>query len=227
MRRVLLVALLTIACKTDPPAVARDPAKGANEAAKAPNPSALLDPSLAREQAPAAFKAQFVTSKGAFVVQVTREWAPLGADRFYNLVKIGFFNGARFFRVIDGFMAQFGIHGDPAVSAKWRGAAIADEPVVQGNKRGRLTFAKGGPNSRTTQMFINFGDNSNLDGMGFPSFGEIVSGMNVVDSIYKGYGEGAPSGKGPSQGRVQSEGNAYLGKEFPELDWIKEASIVP
>ena len=230
MHRSLAVALLVIsgfACKTDPPSVARDPAKGANDPVKPANPSALADPSLAKEQAPASYKAQFVTTKGAFVIQVTRDWAPLGADRFYNLVKVGYFNGTRFFRVIDGFMAQFGIHGDPGISAKWRGASIADEPVVQGNKRGRITFAKSGPNSRTTQVFINFGDNSNLDAMGFPSFGEIASGMNVVDSLYKGYGEGAPNGKGPMQGRLQTEGNAYLAKEFPELDWIKEASIIP
>ena len=163
-----------------------------------PNTEALTDPSLANETAPAKFKAKFETTKGEFVVEVTRDWAPNGADRFYNLVKIGFFQDVAFFRVIKGFMAQFGIHGDPKVSAAWRPARIKDEPVKEGNKRGRITFAMGGPDTRTTQLFISFKDNSRLDGMGFPSFGEVVSGMSVVDTIYDGYGEGAPRGAGPA-----------------------------
>lgn len=227
-RSFLAICLLAlVSCKSDPPAVGKDPAPGANEPAKPANPAALLDPALAREQAPATYKARFLTTKGMFTLQITREWAPLAADRFYNLVKIGYYNGIRFFRVVDGFMAQFGIHGDPNVSAKWRGAAIKDEPVLQGNKRGRITFAKGGPDTRTTQVFINLVDNARLDPMGFPSFGEVVEGMNVVDALYKGYGEGAPAGKGPNQGRLQMEGNSYLMKEFPEMDWIKEATLAP
>jgi peptidyl-prolyl cis-trans isomerase A (cyclophilin A) len=222
----LMMAL--VSCKTEPPTVAKDPAPGAADPAKPPaNAAALMDPSLAKEQAPPMYKAQFVTTKGAFTIQVTRDWSPNAADRFYNLVKIGYFNGVRFFRVVDGFMAQFGIHGDPAVSAKWRTVPIKDEPVIQGNKRGRITFAKSGPDTRTNQVFINFVDNSRLDPMGFPSFGEVIDGMNVVDALYKGYGEGAPMGKGPDQGRMQAEGNAYLMKEFAQLDWIKEAAIAP
>jgi len=158
---------------------------------------------------------------------VHRDWAPLGADRFYNLVKNGFFNNARFFRVISGFMVQFGINADPHVSAVWRDANISDDPVKQSNTRGMITFATRGPNTRTTQMFINYADNNRLDGMGFAPFGQVVSGMNVVDALYSGYGEGAPRGAGPEQGRLQSEGNAYLIKEFPKLDYIKSATIVP
>jgi len=191
----------------------------ADRTAKLRNPAGLT------EQAPATFRANFDTSKGAFVVEVHRDWAPLGADRFYNLVKNGFFDQVRFFRVIQGFMAQFGIHGDPAISAAWRGAQIKDDAVKQSNKRGFVVFATAGPNTRTTQFFINFGDNAGLDRQGFAPFGEIVKGMDVVDKIYNGYGEGAPNGKGPNQGRIQSEGNAYLTKEFPQLDYIKSATI--
>jgi peptidyl-prolyl cis-trans isomerase A (cyclophilin A) len=188
---------------------------------------ALTNPAALTEQAPAAFKVKFDTSKGPFVVAVHRDWAPLGADRFYNLVKNGFFNNARFFRVISGFMVQFGINADPRVSAVWRDANISDDPVKQSNTRGMITFATRGPNTRTTQMFINYADNNRLDGMGFAPFGQVVSGMNVVDALYSGYGEGAPRGAGPEQGRLQSEGNAYLIREFPKLDYIKSATIVP
>jgi peptidyl-prolyl cis-trans isomerase A (cyclophilin A) len=188
---------------------------------------ALANPAALNAQAPAAYKVKFDTSKGPFVVEVHRDWAPLGADRFYNLVKNGFFNNARFFRVISGFMVQFGINADPRLSAVWRDAAINDDPVKQSNKRGTITFAMRGPNTRTTQVFINFGDNARLDTGGFAPFGQVVSGMNVVDGLFSGYGEGAPRGQGPEQGRIQSEGNAYLNKEFPNLDYIKTATIVP
>ncbi len=187
----------------------------------------LTNPAALTAQAPAAYKVKFDTSKGAFVVEVHRDWAPLGADRFYNLVKNGFFNNARFFRVISGFMVQFGINADPKVSAVWRDANINDDPVKQSNTRGMLTFATRGPNTRTTQLFINYGNNARLDGMGFAPFGQVVSGMNVVDALYNGYGEGAPRGAGPEQGRIQSEGNAYLIKDFPKLDYIKSATIMP
>ncbi len=186
----------------------------------------LRNPAGLTEQAPATFKAKFDTSKGAFVITVNRAWAPIGADRFYNLVKNGFYDDVRFFRVIPDFMAQFGIHGTPAIQASWRGAQLKDDPVKQSNKRGYVTFATAGPNTRTTQLFINFGDNSrSLDGQGFAPFGEVSSGMNIVDAIYNGYGEGAPRGRGPEQGRLQQEGNAYLNKEFPKLDYIKTATI--
>jgi peptidyl-prolyl cis-trans isomerase A (cyclophilin A) len=185
----------------------------------------LRNPAALAEQAPATYRADFDTSKGRFTIQVTREWAPIGADRFYNLVKNGFYDDCRFFRVLNGFMAQVGINGNPAIQKAWVGARIQDDPVKQSNRRGYVTFATGGPNTRTTQIFINYRDNSNLDKQGFAAFGQVVSGMDVVDKLYNGYGEGAPNGKGPSQGRIQAEGNAYLNKEFPMLDYIKAATI--
>jgi peptidyl-prolyl cis-trans isomerase A (cyclophilin A) len=185
----------------------------------------LSDPAALNAKAPAVYQAKFDTSKGPFVVEVHRDWAPRGADRFYNLVKNGFFDNARFFRVIEGFMVQFGINGDPNIAAVWRDADIKDDPVKQSNERGTITFATAGPNTRTTQVFINFGDNAGLDGQGFSPFGKVVSGMEVVDSLYGGYGEGAPNGNGPDQGRVQSQGNAYLEQDFPKLDFIKSATI--
>jgi peptidyl-prolyl cis-trans isomerase A (cyclophilin A) len=193
-----------------------------------PTNAKLLKPEAATEKAPATFKAKFETSKGEFVVEIHRDWSPNGADRFYNLIKLGYYNHTRFFRVVDGFMVQWGIHGDPAVNPKWSSATIQDDKVKESNKRGFITFAKTGmPNSRTTQVFINFKDNGRLDGMGFSPFGKIIKGMDIVDSLYKGYGEGAPQGRGPSQGRLQAEGNAYLKKDFPKMDWIKSTSIVP
>jgi peptidyl-prolyl cis-trans isomerase A (cyclophilin A) len=183
------------------------------------------NPAVLNEQAPAAYKVKFDTSKGPFVVEVTRAWAPKGADRFYNLVKSGFYDNVRFFRVISGFMVQFGINGDPGVMARWRTAQIGDDPVTQSNKRGTITFAMAGPNTRTSQVFINFADNANLDGMGFSPFGRIVSGMNVVDALNAEYGEGAPRGRGPDQSRLQSEGNTYLMKDFPRMDYVKKATI--
>ena len=192
---------------------------GQADVAKLRNPAAL------KEQAPPTFKANFETSKGPFVIEVHREWAPIGADRFYNLVKNGFFEDVRFFRVISGFMAQFGIHGTPAVQSAWRAASLKDDPVRQSNKRGTVTFATAGPNTRTTQFFINFGDNTGLDKQGFAPFGEVVSGMGVVDKINAEYGEGAPNGRGPDQSRLQMEGNAYLMKDFAKLDYVKKATI--
>jgi peptidyl-prolyl cis-trans isomerase A (cyclophilin A) len=197
----------------------------AGQAANLEKMSKLRNPAALTEQAPATFNANFDTSKGLFVVTVHRDWAPNGADRFYNLVKNGFYDDVRFFRVIDGFMAQFGIHGNPAVSSAWRGANIKDDPVKQSNKKGFVTFATAGPNTRTTQLFINLADNAPLDKQGFAPFGEVTKGMDVVDKIYNGYGEGAPRGRGPDQGRLQSEGNAYLAKEFSKLDYIKTATI--
>jgi peptidyl-prolyl cis-trans isomerase A (cyclophilin A) len=185
----------------------------------------LRNPAALTEKAPDTYKANFDTSKGTFTITVTRAWAPLGADRFYNLVKSGFYDDTRFFRVLDGFMAQGGIHGNPTIAKAWMNARIQDDPVKQSNRRGFVTFATGGPNTRTTQFFINFRDNAGLDKQGFSPFGEVTSGMSVVDRLYNGYGEGAPSGKGPNQGRVQGEGNVYLNKDFPRLDFIKAATI--
>src|SRR5690242_11476586 len=201
----LLVCNLVKAAETNSPA------------ASAPD---LTAPSTLNEKAPDTFKARFDTTKGSFTIEVTRSLSPNGADRFYNLVRSGYFKDVAFFRVISGFMCQFGIHGDPNVSAKWREATIPDEPVKVSNTRGAITFAKGGPNTRTTQLFINFGDNTRLDGMGFPPFGKVTEGMDVVDKINSEYGEGAPSGRGPNQQRIQMEGNAYLKKDFPNLDYI-------
>jgi cyclophilin family peptidyl-prolyl cis-trans isomerase len=188
--------------------------------------AALSNPAALKETAPATYAVNFDTSAGPFTVTVHRDWAPAGADRFYNLVKNGFFTNVRFFRAIPNFMVQFGIHGDPAIAAQWRNARLPVDKVVQSNKRGFITYAMGGtPDTRTTQVFINFKDNAGLDKMGFAPFGEVTSGMETVDKIYTGYGEGAPSGKGPEQGRIQSEGNAYLMKDFPKLDYIKSATI--
>lgn len=185
----------------------------------------LANPAALNEQAPPLYKVNVDTSKGQFVLEVHRDWAPIGADRFYNLVKNGFYDNARFFRVISGFMVQFGINGDPKVSAVWREANIKDDPVRQSNQRGYISFATAGPNTRTTQVFINFADNRALDRMGFAPFGRVVSGMDVVDALYSGYGEGAPRGNGPAQQRVQSQGNAYLTQNFAKLDYIKKAAI--
>jgi len=195
----------------------------------APAPSAgasLLDPSRATERAPDRFRVRFETTKGPFVIEVKREWAPRGADRFYNLVRAGYYDDVAFFRVIDGFMVQFGINGDPRVNAAWQGARIPDDPVTQSNRRGMVTYAMAGPDTRTTQLFINFGDNKGLDSQGFAPFGGVVEGLAVVDSLYSGYGEGAPRGMGPDQGRAQAEGNAYLRGSFPRMDFVRTARVV-
>jgi len=188
----------------------------------------LRTPSALTEKAPETFKVKLDTSKGPVVIDVHRDWSPIGADRFYNLVKNGFYDDTRFFRVLDGFMAQIGINGNPSVQSSWRSATIQDDPVKESNKRGFVTFAKSGaPNSRSTQIFVNYRDNTNLDKQGFAPFGQVTSGMDVVDKLYSGYGEGAPSGRGPEQGRIQAEGNAYLVKDFPKLDYVKKATIEP
>lgn len=194
--------------------------------AKSGASAALLDPSAANDTAPEEFAVKFETTEGAFVVQVHRAWAPLGADRFYNLAKLHYYDGVGFFRAIDGFMVQFGLHGDPAVTRAWRTVPIEDDPPSQSNGRGTVTFATSGPDSRTTQIFINYGNNVQLDRMGFAPFGEVTEGMDVVESLYKGYGEGAPNGTGPDQLEIEREGNAYLKRSFPELDYIERASII-
>jgi peptidyl-prolyl cis-trans isomerase A (cyclophilin A) len=186
----------------------------------------LSIPAALGEEAPATFRVNFDTSKGTFVIEATRAWAPRGVDRFYNLVKHGYYNDVRFFRVIPGFMVQFGIHGNPKIQAPWTSARIPDDPVKIGNARGNVTFAHGGANSRTTQLFINYRDNSaSLNKQGFAAIGQVVSGMDVVDKLYSGYGDVAPRGKGPDQQRFMKEGNAYLAKAFPNLDFIKSATL--
>jgi len=179
----------------------------------------LRNPAAMKETAPATFKARFDTSAGAFVIEVTREWAPLGADRFYNLVKHGFFDETRFFRVVPNFMVQFGINGTPSVATIWRNQQIDDDRVRQSNTRGFVSFAMAGPDTRTTQIFINYRDNSGLDKQGFAPFGRVVEGMDVVDKINAEYREQ------PNQGLIQTQGNAYLNKEFPKLDFVRKATI--
>jgi len=195
-------------------------AEGTNKSDKSESKMSFADPTKLTEKAPDTFKARFDTSAGAFTVEITRSQAPNGADRFYNLVKSGYFTDVEFFRVVPGFMCQFGIHPDPKVAAAWRGANIPDDAVKASNTRGAITFATAGPNTRTTQIFINFGNNTFLDGQGFAPLGKVTQGMDVVDKIYSGYGET------PRQDRIQNEGNAYLKKDFPKLDYIKSATIV-
>jgi len=178
-----------------------------------------------KRTAPDSFKVRFTTSHGAFTIKVTRDWAPSGADRFYNLARTGYYNDCRFFRVVAGFVCQFGIHGNPAVSAKWKNAVIPDDAVKEGNQAGRISYAARGPNTRTTQLFINLKDNLDLDAKGFAAFGEVSDGMDVVKRLYADYGEGAPRGKGPNQVRIETEGNAYLA-EFGKLDFIQKTEIL-
>jgi peptidyl-prolyl cis-trans isomerase A (cyclophilin A) len=210
-----------------PAAASKAPAAKAPAAAKAPFDPALLQPATLKVQAPAEYDVNFVTSAGEFTVHVTRAWAPNGADRFYNLVRHHFYDGAAFFRVLPGFMAQFGMSAYPQVSRAWENANIKDDKVTQSNKRGYVSFAMAGPNTRTTQIFINYGNNTNLDSSGFSPFATVTMGMDAVDKLYSGYGEGAPDGRGPRQDLIGSQGRAYLDKGFPNLDKIQSASIVP
>ena len=182
--------------------------------------ASLKNPASFTEQAPATYKAAFDTSAGKFVITVHRAWAPNGADRFYNLVKNGFFDDTRFFRVVPNFMVQFGINGVPAVASAWMPARLKDDPSTgHSNKKGLVTFATSGPNSRTTQVFINFKDNGFLDSQGFTPFGEVTTGMDAVEKITDQYGEK------PNQGSIQSQGNTYLKASFPKLDYVKKATI--
>src|SRR6266404_6173189 len=218
MKAILIALLAAVALSAQKPAA---PARRA----PAGRPS-LMSPSSLNATAPAVYKVKVVSTKGEFTIEVHRDWAPLGADRFYNLVKNGFYDDASFFRVIPNFMAQIGINAKPSVTKVWENATIKDDPVKQSNTKGFVTFATSGPNSRTTQVFFNFKDNSFLDKAGFSPFGNVVEGMDVVDKLYSDYGEGAPDGRGPSQAKVSAEGKPYLDKNFPELDSIKTARIV-
>ena len=225
MKRITVPFLLCIF-------VALVPALAAGQAQSAAQPSgehsrahmttdpALLQPATLKAKAPDVYDVKFTTTKGDFVVQVNRAWAPIGADRFYNLVKHGFFTGAPFFRVVQGFIIQFGLTPAPAVNRAWQNANIKDDPVTQSNKPGYLTFATAGPNTRTTQLFINFGNNTFLDNQGFAPFGQVTSGMDVVKNLYSGYGEQ------PNQGAITSQGKAYIEKNFPKIDSIVSATVV-
>ena len=190
-----------------------------------PPPPATDEVTPGDQRAPDTFSVRLDTTAGPIVIDVTRAWAPHGADRFFTLVREGYFSDVAFFRVVDQFMAQAGIHGDPAMNTRWRDRNIPDDPVVQHNQRGFVTYAMGGPNTRTTQFFISLVDNSRLDSMGFAPFGR-VRDMAAVDALHSGYGDGPPAGRGPMQARIQSEGNTYLRAQFPELDYIRSASIV-
>ena len=233
-RGTLLLASLcmsiSVGAQTSSQTPGKSPAaavKKPSAAAKAPFDPMLLQPSLLKVRAPSEFNVKFVTSAGEFTMKVTRGWAPNGADRFYNLILHHYYDGAAFFRVLQGFMAQFGLSAYPQVSRAWEPAVIKDDPVMQHNVRGNVTFAMAGPNSRTTQIFINYGNNQNLDKMGFAPFAQVTDGMDVVDKLYNGYGEGAPDGHGPSQDLIGTKGRAYLEPNFPKLDTIKTASLVP
>jgi peptidyl-prolyl cis-trans isomerase A (cyclophilin A) len=176
---------------------------------------------------PDTYRVKLETSKGNVTIDVTRAWAPEGAERFYTLVERRFYDDARFFRVVRDFIVQFGINGDPAVEARWRNLTFADDPVKESNRRGTITFATAGPNTRTTQVFINLKDNARLDRSGFAPFGQVVEGMDVVDRFYNAYGDAPPRGYGPDQNLIETQGNAYLESKFPRLDTIKRATIMP
>jgi peptidyl-prolyl cis-trans isomerase A (cyclophilin A) len=186
-------------------------------------PSALLHPAALHAKAPAIYGVEFTTSKGTFVVTVHRSWAPRGADRFYNLVRARFYDGNEFFRVVKGFVVQFGISGFPSVSTAWQNANLKDDPVKASNTVGTITYADGGPNTRTTQVFINVGDNAaNLDAQGFAPFGKVTAGMTVVNKLYGGYDDRPTS----LQGAIESQGNSFVKKRFPKLDSVLRARIV-
>ena len=186
-------------------------------------PPALLHPAALHAKAPATYGVEFTTTKGTFVVTVHRSWAPRGADRFYNLVRARFYDGNEFFRVVKGFVVQFGISGFPSVSTAWQNANIKDDPVQASNTVGTITYADAGPNTRTTQVFINLGNNAaNLDGQGFAPFGKVTAGMGVVNELYGGYDDRPTN----LQGAIASQGNSFLKKRFPKLDSVIRARIV-
>jgi peptidyl-prolyl cis-trans isomerase A (cyclophilin A) len=212
---VLLILALSAACggesETDSSApVARSP---------------LLRPNRYTETAPQEFQVRLETTAGDVVIQVHRAWAPLGADRFYNLVKGGYYDDTRVYRVVEGFMAQFGLNGDPYVNRAWKSEFLVDDPVVESNTRGRVAFAKGGRHSRTTEVFISYKDNSSLDAQDFAPFGEVIEGMEAVDEFYSAYGDGPPRGEGPYQAMAVARANEYLDADFPELTKILRATV--
>jgi peptidyl-prolyl cis-trans isomerase A (cyclophilin A) len=221
-----MAPLLTSCGKTEEPSSSSPSSLGSVQLPTAPAPSAA-QAAPATPPAPAEFKVKFATTKGDIVLSVHRAWSPNGADRFYSLVKMGFYDDTRFFRAVEGFMVQFGISGKPELNKQWQNRGIPDDPVAHSNKRATVTFAQTQlPGSRSTQIFINLVDNSRLDPSRFAPFAEVTSGMEVVDALYKGYGEGAPMGQGPDQQLIQQQGNAYLDAKFPKLDAIKHADVM-
>src|ERR1700686_4105081 len=213
---LLALQLMPVACKDKTPPA--PPPPGAAVPTPLPPPPDAASPE--------SFRARFETTKGEFTVEVTRVWAPKGADRFYRLVTEGYFKDIRFFRVLPGFMAQFGASGNPELNARMASLQIPDDPVTQSNKRGMVTFAMAGPNTRSNQFFINYGDHARLHSPGFPPFGKVAARMKAVDAMYGGYGEGAPNGLGPTQDSIAAKGNEYLQRAFPKLDYIKSATIM-
>lgn len=199
--------------------------EGGGDGEATPEYGPLYYPRRLTETAPEVFRARFETTAGDFVVEVHRAWSPNGADRFWNLVRNGYYDDTRIYRVVEGFMAQFGVHGNPTLGYQWRNAVIPDDPVVQANTRGRVSFAKSGPNSRVNEVFINLEDNRDLDAEGFSPIGEIVEGMEAVDAFHAGYGDGPPRGDGPYQAQARAQGNEYLDTEFPELTRIVRAAV--
>jgi peptidyl-prolyl cis-trans isomerase A (cyclophilin A) len=212
---VLRTVLIALAC------AALAGCGGSGKSANSGPPDVLLHPAKLTAKAPQLFTATFKTTKGTFQIEAHRTWAPKGADRFYNLVKSGFFDGVIFFRVVPRFVVQFGISPYPTVSTAWQNATITDDLPTVRNTGGAVTFAAAGPNTRTTQVFINLGTNSSLDQMGFAPFGAVVSGMDVVQKLYSGYGD-KPT---PQQGEMETQGNAWLNKNYPKLDAIKTARV--
>ena len=208
-------------------ACAPDPGQGEADESAARSQTALLRPEQFQEEAPDRFRAAFETTKGSFVVEVTRAWAPHGADRFFNLVQSGFYDDARFFRVVDDFMVSWGIHAHPQITAAWERRSILDDDVVESNTRGRIAFAHHGLNTRTTTVFVNYRDNPAMDAEGFAPFGEVVEGMEVLEQLHAGYGDAPPRGEGPLQEHIRQYGNAYLDRDFPSLDGIVRATIQP
>jgi peptidyl-prolyl cis-trans isomerase A (cyclophilin A) len=190
-----------------------------NESKKEAAPAAM------NEKTPDVFNVRLDTSKGPVVIEVHRDWAPAGADHFYSLVKTGYYDGNRFFRVVRNFVVQFGVGGDVGANRLWSNAYLPDDPVKQSNVRGAVTYAQGGPHSRSTQLFINLKDNKTLDKQGFAPIGKVVSGMDVVERFYGAYGEMPPRGQGPDPSRIASEGNGYLDAGFPRLDYINKAVV--
>jgi peptidyl-prolyl cis-trans isomerase A (cyclophilin A) len=187
----------------------------------------LADPSTATLSAPDIYKVRFETTSGDFTLKVNRDWAPAGADRFYNLIELGFYDDTAFYRVLRNFIVQFGLHARPDISYRWKSAMIQDDAVWKSNRRRWVSFAKSGPNTRTTQIFINYANNRKLDDQGFAPFGRVVTGMKVVDALYNDYGEGRPRGMGPDQSRIMVEGSKYLRDNYPRLDWVERAYILP
>ncbi len=207
--------------KTPAKSAAKPAAKKAAGTAAAPRTGSLMNPAALRAKAPELFKVRLATTKGDIVIEVHRDWAPLGADRFYNLVRNGYFTNAAFFRVLPDFIVQFGMAANPAVGKVWQDARIKDDPRTQSNKRGYVVFATAGPNTRSNQFFINLKDNPGLDAQGFSPFGVVTEGMPIAEQLFSGYGET------PDQGQILEQGKAYLDKNFPKLDYIKSATVMP